>query len=115
MRQIYSENFAEFWSHYPRHTGKGDAWKAFQKLAPSESDVQQMIDALAWQVEQPHWRKDGGQYIPYAGRWLRARQWEDEPFHVEQRVRYTGWECPHTPPCEQRHWCSLRSAKEAES
>jgi hypothetical protein len=25
---------------------------------------------------------------------------------------YHGWECPHQPPCEQRGWCELKSAKE---
>ena len=111
MRIKYSENFTRFWSAFPRHTGKGDAWKAFQTLKPTAADVQVMIDALAWQVEQPQWTRDGGQWIPYPGSWLRAHGWLDEPFHVEPKPRYQGWTCPHTPPCEQRHYCALKTAK----
>lgn len=112
MHSIYSENFAQFWNAYPRHVCKGAAWKAFQKLAPTEEDVTMMIAALSWQREQPQWLEAGGRFTPHASTWLNARQWEDEPFHVPAKPRYVGWECPHQPPCEQRHWCALKTARE---
>jgi hypothetical protein len=114
MKLEYSNKFARFWSAFPRHTGKGQAWKAFQKLAPTDDDVQTMIDALAWQVDQPQWRKENGEYVPHASTWLNQRRWEDEPFHMEHsKPRYVGWTCPHTPPCDQRHHCALKTAKAA--
>ncbi len=78
----YSDHFERFWMVYPRKTGKGSAWKAFVALSGSAALVEAMCAALAWQVNQPQWTKDGGQFIPHAATWLRARRWEDEPFHA---------------------------------
>lgn len=115
----YPEIFQTFWQAYPRKTAKGDAWKAWQKLAPTQAELDVMLRALAWQVDQSDWHRDGGTFIPYPASWLNGRRWEDEPFHVEQRPRslgrpYQGWECPHEPKCEQRIWCEIKCAQEAE-
>ena len=75
----YSHEFLQFWERYPRKTSKGDAWKAWVKLSPPLSAV---LDALSWQVNQPGWTKDEGQFVPYPASWLNARGWEDEVFHA---------------------------------
>lgn len=104
----YSAAFLEFWTHYPRRVGKGAAWKAWGKV-PAEVHTT-IFAAIEWQVEQPSWLKDGGAFIPYPATWLNQCRWEDEPF-VPVMKSYHGWACPHTPPCEQRHWCELKIAK----
>lgn len=73
----YSEDFLRFWEAYPRKTGKGEAAKAFARQKPS---LEAVLSALKWQVNQPGWTKDGGQFIPHASTWLNQRRWEDEPF-----------------------------------
>ena len=74
---IYSDDFLAFWARYPRRTAKRDAWKAWQQEAPPLADV---LAALDWQIPQPQWQKEDGQFIPYPASWLRAGRWEDQPF-----------------------------------
>lgn len=71
-----SSDFAAFWQAYPRKTGKDAALKAWEKKAPSLSAC---LKALEWQVYQPQWAKDGGQFIPHASTWINGGRWLDEP------------------------------------
>jgi hypothetical protein len=73
------EDFDQFWAVYPKRVGKGAAWKAWQKQKPTRLDV---LSAIQWQLKQPAWTKDAGQYIPHPSTWLNRRGWEDEPFHL---------------------------------
>ncbi len=113
----YSAHFEVFWAAYPRHVGKAEAWKAFRRAYVSESLLEAMIVAIAWQAYQPGWLESGGRFIPHPATWLNQRRWEDEPVaFTPARPRslgpaYQGWECPHEPTCEQRHWCDLKTAK----
>lgn len=72
----YSVEFDSFWKMYPRKTGKGSAWKAWEKAKPEISTVEA---ALRWQIRSEQWTKDGGQFIPHPATWLNQRRWEDEP------------------------------------
>lgn len=76
-RKALPPGFAEFWSVYPKRKSKADAEKAWGQMQPPLDAV---LSALKWQVSQPGWVKDGGQFIPYPASWLRARGWQDEPF-----------------------------------
>lgn len=71
--------FAAFWSAYPRKTAKGDALKAFAKLAPDDTLLAQMLTALSWQARSDGWVRDGGKFIPHPATWLNGRRWDDEP------------------------------------
>lgn len=71
--------FDRFWAAYPRKRGKQDALKAWKKLAPDMELCREMSAALKWQKQSEQWLKDGGKYVPYPGKWLRQRLWEDEP------------------------------------
>lgn len=74
--------FVAFWKVYPRKVDKDDALSAWWKLFPSGEDgavVGRIMAALDWQVTQPQWTKDSGQFIPYPASWLNGRRWEDEP------------------------------------
>lgn len=72
------EGFNAFYAAYPRHAGKADALKAWNKLAPDVVLQEQMGKALEVQKQSQQWRKDGGQYIPMPSTWLNGRRWEDE-------------------------------------
>lgn len=72
----YSEDFLSFWVEYPNKTGKGDAWKSWQKASPKLADVKK---ALEWQKKSVDWTKEGGKYIPMPSTYLNQRRWEDEP------------------------------------
>lgn len=69
----YSDDFVKFWSAYPAKTGKGDAWKSWQKMNPQ---IEKVIEAIQWQINSKKWI-DG--YIPNPSTYLNQRRWEDEP------------------------------------
>jgi hypothetical protein len=71
-----TEGFDEFWSAYPKKTGRGDAEKIWAKMRPPLDDV---LTALGWQRQQQSWVKDKGQFIPMPSTWLNQKRWLDEP------------------------------------
>jgi len=77
-----AESFERFWSVYPKKRNKGDAWKAWKALKPSEKLVSAILAAVERAKASVQWRKDEGQFIPYPATWLRARGFEDED-HVD--------------------------------
>lgn len=76
---VYSDDFLEFWSAYPKKMGKGSAFKVFNKLKLSKIDKADILSALNWQKKSEQWVKDNGQFIPYPATYLNQRRWEDEP------------------------------------
>ncbi len=74
--------FERFWAIYPKKRNKGDAWKAWRALKPSEELVAAILAAVERAKASVQWRKDEGQFIPYPASWLRARGFEDEE-HVD--------------------------------
>ncbi len=82
----YSDAFNTFYAAFPRRQKKADAWKAWQQEGLTGADLPILLGALDWQVRQPGWTKEGGAFIPLPATWLRARQFEDEPFHVPMHL-----------------------------
>ncbi len=76
---VYSEDFLEFWSAYPKKMGKGAAFKVFIKLKLTKKDKADILTALDWQKKSEQWLRDNGQFIPYPATYLNQRRWEDEP------------------------------------
>lgn len=72
---IYSTDFLEFFSLYPRKEGKSVAYKSWQKQKPLLSDV---LQTLSWQKQSDQWKKEGGQFIPMASTYINQRRWEDQ-------------------------------------
>ena len=76
--KIYSSNFLIFWNAYPRKKNKGSAERAFKKINPDKSFLNEILSKLEEAKKSHDWQKDGGQFIPYPATWLNARGWEDE-------------------------------------
>lgn len=74
---LKEDGFDRFWAEYPKKRSKGDAYKAWFVVAPRRPAIEKIIRALVVLKASPDWMKDGGQYIPYPGTWLRAWGWED--------------------------------------
>lgn len=70
--------FGDFWAAYPRKVAKGDAERAWAKLAPAADLRARILTAVETQRGCEAWAKDGGAFIPYPATWLNARRWEDE-------------------------------------
>lgn len=75
----YSDDFLEFWSAYPRKTGKGAAYKVFNKLKLTKKEKADILSSIEWQKRSDQWLRDNGQFIPYPATYLNQRRWEDEP------------------------------------
>jgi hypothetical protein len=69
-------SFSDFWAKYPRRVAKKDAEKAWRGIEPIEH--QKILRALEQQKRSDQWRREGGQYVPYAASWLRGERWTDE-------------------------------------
>lgn len=72
------EMFDHFWSLYPKKRAKGEAEKAWKKIAPSNELFETILAAIKAQTGSQEWVKDGGQFIPNPATWLRAKRWLDE-------------------------------------
>lgn len=70
--------FDDFYSCYPKHTGKQAALKAWNKLKPDSQLQYLIIQAVEKQKQSQQWTKDGGQFIPLPATWLNGQRWEDE-------------------------------------
>ena len=59
------------------------AVKAWDKIRPDDTTIDQMATALRRQKNSEQWQRGIG--IPYASSWLNARRWEDD------------WQAPEEP------------------
>lgn len=67
----------QFWPAYPRHDGKKDALKAWEKICPDQALVAEIISALAWQSAS--WRDRESKFIMLPATYLRGERWKDAP------------------------------------
>lgn len=74
----YSETFMSFWSAYPKKTGKGAAYKSWQKLKPSKALTDKIVASVVEHSKTKQWQKENGQFIPNPATFLNQRRWEDE-------------------------------------
>ncbi len=70
--------FDLWWSVYPKKRSKGQAWKAWQTIKPSEQQTADMIEAVQRAKTSSDWNKSSGQFIPHPATWLRGEGWLDE-------------------------------------
>ena len=78
MSKLMQDAFDTFWAAYPRKADKGDARKEWKQIQPDSELLTKMLTALGRAKTCHNWTKDGGQYIPYPAKWLRAEGWENE-------------------------------------
>lgn len=79
---IYKDpNFLTFWNLYPKKTGKGDAWKAWQKLKVSDTLSKRIFASIESHAGCRQWKNEDGRFIPNPATFLNQRRFDDE---VEQ-------------------------------
>jgi hypothetical protein len=81
------QRFDEFWKAYPKKRSKGQAEKAWAKIAPNGTLFKRILDSLDRAKRSRDWIKDGGQYVPYPATWLNAKGWEDDYEEVKTSVK----------------------------
>lgn len=70
--------FDEFWSAYPKKTGKGAAERAWKKIKPGKSLADQIVKSVGRHRLSDQWQREAGRYIPNPATWLNEKRWEDE-------------------------------------
>lgn len=102
-QMLSNEDFSVFWKAYPRKESKVQARKAFAKV---NVPLDRILQALEVQKQKEQWRRDGGQFIPYASTWLNQRRWEDElPAQPEKEAEpVEDWTVTHPEWADQSTW-----------
>ncbi len=75
---VYSPDFEVFWAAYPKHTGKGAACRAWNRLRPDQAAREKILAAILDQRKTAAWQKDNGQFIPNPATWLNQRRFDDD-------------------------------------
>jgi hypothetical protein len=86
MANTIDPTFDRFWEAYPRRVAKKEARKAWAQIEMTPELLERILKALAWQVKQPQWTKNDGEFVPYPASWLRAERWDDEPPRRQQGI-----------------------------
>ena len=72
-------DFERFWLAYPKKLSRIDALKAWGQMKKQwHFDTDKALAVVDAQKKSKEWTKDGGQFIPHAGTWLRAGGWDNE-------------------------------------
>lgn len=102
-----SEGFAEFWSAYPRKTGKGAARNAWGKIRPTRELQERILQAIEQAKLSDQWQRDGGQYIPNPATWLNQERWEDGEDTPPAPTPSPRIVIPQGVPLEEIDWPAL--------
>lgn len=108
----YTDEFQEFWKHYPKKKSKDDAWKAW-KARKDRPPIGVIMASIADHIRSVDWTKDGGKYIPHPATWLRAGSWMDEvEFAPSRHQPPPGLDLPPGVTMQQLdEWVAYRNAK----
>lgn len=76
LKNLNTPEFLEFWSKYPRKTGKQAAADALAR-ATKDTDAQVILTAVDQYSKDPNLPEL--EYVPHPATWLNQRRWEDGP------------------------------------
>lgn len=68
-------DFDVFWAMYPKKTGKANAVKVWDRIAPDSVLAAEICSAVETQKTWRQWREG---FIPDPERWLKGQRWLDE-------------------------------------
>ena len=73
------DGFEEFWRHYPRKVGKGEAERAWPRaLAAAGGDVDLIIGGVKVALGTDRLdMREGGRFCPHPATWLNGKRWLD--------------------------------------
>lgn len=71
-------SFKMFVRAYPKKVKEKEAWREFQKLNPSSSQLATILQAIETQKKSIQWNDQGGKFIPDPHNWLAREGWKDE-------------------------------------
>jgi hypothetical protein len=72
----YTAEFEDLWIKYPKGSNKKRAFDQWKRVRPSPDTIRAMHDGLDRWKACGKWRRG---FVTHAERWIRDRQWEDDP------------------------------------
>lgn len=72
---IINQQFEDWWQHYPKKTGKGQARNAYRAAVKKVTHEELVEAADRFSQQSQHTEK---QFIPHASTWLNGERWLDE-------------------------------------
>lgn len=77
-QEITPSMFDTFWKAYPRHVGKLEAKRAWEKICKVKDRpiLQEVLDAISTQSKTQQWQDK--RFIPHPTTWLNQGRWMDE-------------------------------------
>ena len=72
---VFNEQFEDWWQHYPKKNGKGNARLCYKK-ALKKVTHEELIQAIKIFSEQCRYKEK--EFIPWASTWLNGERWLDE-------------------------------------
>ena len=86
-KDVFPDDFEEFYRAYPKKKKKLDALRAWKK-AKGKPPVDVLIEKVNKLKQCDDWQAEGGKYIPYPASWLNAGGWDDETTTEIEKPRY---------------------------
>jgi len=77
QRELINKQFDDFWSLYPRRTGKQEARRAFEKAVKAVG-LDTVMDGARSLAADPNLPPQ--QYVPNPATWLNQGRWDDDPY-----------------------------------
>lgn len=72
---LVNQQFEDWWQHYPKKTGKGQARNAYRGAVKKVTHEELIEAAIRFSQQCQHKEK---QFIPHASTWLNGERWLDE-------------------------------------
>ena len=74
---VQNDRFDEWWEHYPKKVGKGQARTAFRR-ALKKIDLDTLIDGTRQLAAHHQQAGTDKKFIPNPSTWLNGERWDDE-------------------------------------
>ena len=105
--------FTSFWNEYPKKAGKVIAERAFNRLNPSKTLFDKVLEDVRQRKQSEQWQKEKGKFILNPATYLNQRRWEDETKlpPKEKKPYYQGKEIRQD---ERGKWWVLHEGKRLE-
>ena len=111
--EAQDDRFDIFWNEYPRRVSRKDAVKAWKKLKPDGDLFEVIMENLRKQKNSDDWKRDDGQYIPYASKWLNGRRWEDEVKQHYRKVQVSAQDYTQRD-YDEEYWAEYEAREQRE-
>jgi len=70
--------FETLWKKYPKKVNKKAALKAFTKIKPDKTTINEITAGLESAIKSKQWKQNNGEFIPHMSTWLNGERWNDE-------------------------------------